>query len=366
MLRSDFLTQGPAVERFERRVAEHCGANHGVAVSSATAALHLAYRALGLGAGDLLWTSPNTFVATANAALLCGASVDFVDIDPGTKNLSPEALVAKLSEAKKNGRLPKIVVPVHFAGQPCDMEAIGALAREFGFRVVEDASHAIGAQRRGRWVGAGAFSDATVFSFHPVKVITTGEGGMVVTNRGDLAESVRLLRSHGITRDPARLENLAEGPWYYEQIDLGLNYRLTDIQAALGMSQMDRLTAFIDRRHQLADRYDRGLSGLLLELPFRVAGDRSALHLYPVGMSREPRAAERRRVFDSLRAAGVSANVHYIPVYQQPYYRRLGFKPGLCPAAERYYAGAISLPMFPGLTDADQDRVIDVLRSALA
>lgn len=354
------------MERFERRVADYVGARHGVAVSSATAALHLAYRALGLGPGDLLWTSPNTFVATANAALLCGASVDFIDIDPRTKNLSPDALRDRLVAAKKDRRLPKAVVPVHFAGQPCDMEAIGALAREFGFRVVEDASHAIGARYRGAPVGAGTQSDLTVFSFHPVKIITTGEGGMVVTNRDDLAAAVRLLRSHGITRDPSRMEKADEGPWYYEQVDLGLNYRLTDIQSALGASQMDRLEAFIERRHRAADRYDRALAGLPLELPIRPAGDRSALHLYPVVVTREPRAKERRRVFDALRAAGIAANVHYLPVSLQPHYRRLGFKPGHCPAAERYYDGAISLPMFPGLTDADQDRVVDALRRALA
>lgn len=354
------------MERFERRVADYVGARHAVAVSSATAALHLAYRALGLGPGDLLWTSPNTFVATANAALLCGAAVDFVDIDADTKNLSPESLKTKLVAAKKNGRLPKAVVPVHFAGQSCDMAAIGALAREFGIRVVEDASHAIGARYRGIPVGAGTHSDLTVFSFHPVKIITTGEGGMVLAQRDDLAGTVRLLRSHGITREAARMEKVDEGPWYYEQVDLGLNYRLTDIQSALGASQMDRLESFIDRRHRLADRYDRALAGLPLKLPVRPAGDRSALHLYPVEVTREPRAPERRRVFDALRAAGVSANVHYIPVYLQPHYRRLGFKPGLCPVAERYYAGAISLPMYPGLTEADQDRVVDAMRRALA
>ena len=360
VLRSDWLTQGPAVERFEHAVASHCTVPYASAVCNGTAALHLAYRALGLGPGDVLWTSPNTFVATTNAALYCGARVDFVDIDPITYNLSPNALETKLKQAAAQGMLPKIVVPVHFAGQPCDLRAIDRLAQRYGFRVVEDASHAIGARYEGAPVGNGEFSDMAVFSFHPVKLITTGEGGMVLTRSSELHQRVQLLRSHGITREPSRMHRPPHGPWYYEQLDLGYNYRMTDIQAALGESQLHRLDAFLERRHELARRYDAALGGLPLRRPAQVDGSRSALHLYVVHCANG--SSTRIELVEFLRAKGIGVNVHYIPVYRQPYYQRLGFGPADFPEAENYYAGAISLPMFPALSDADQDEIIGAVR----
>ncbi len=362
VLRSDWLTQGPAVPAFEQALAAACGVDHAVAVNSATSALHLAYLALGLGPGDLLWTSPNTFVATANAARMCGAEVGFIDIDPRSYNLDADALAEALERAERHGRLPKIVVPVHFAGQSCDMAAIGALARRYGFRVVEDASHAVGARHDGATVGAGRHSDITVFSFHPVKIITTAEGGMALTRDAALAERMRLLRSHGITRDPKRLTVVDAGAWYYEQHELGFNYRMTDMQAALGLSQLARLDDYVERRHAIAQRYDAALRDQALQLPWRDPCDRSALHLYPVQVL-APRG--RRAVFDAMRAAGIGVNVHYIPVHLQPDYRRLGHAAGDFPQAEAYYARALSLPMFPTLDGAAQQRVIDTLIAAL-
>jgi UDP-4-amino-4,6-dideoxy-N-acetyl-beta-L-altrosamine transaminase len=364
VLRSDWLTQGPTTERFERTFAETFGAAESVAVNSATSALHVACLALGLGPGRSLWTSPNTFVASANCARFCGADVDFVDIDPATYNMSVAALERKLVAARKAGRLPAVVVPVHFAGQPCDMDAIGGLAREFGFRVIEDASHAVGARFGGRPTGSCEHSDIAVFSFHPVKLITTGEGGLALTNDGELAESMRRLRSHGITRDPARMTARSEGPWYYEQSELGFNYRMTDIAAALGLSQLVSLERFIARREALAARYDEELEELPVVRPARAPGRRSAWHLYVVQIARGA-GADRRTVFESMRSAGVGVNVHYIPVHTQPYYRALGFRPGDFPEAERYYARAITLPLHPGLSDGDQDRVVETLRAAL-
>ncbi len=362
VLRSDFLTQGPQVPLFEAAVARAAGAAHAVAVNSATSALHIACLALGLGPGDRLWTSPITFVASANVGLLCGAEVDFVDIDPETFNLCPRALATKLARAKAEGRLPKVLIPVHMGGQSCDMAAIGALARDYGVKVIEDASHAIGASYLGRPVGDCRFSDITVFSFHPVKIVTTAEGGAATTQDADLARRMERLRSHGITRDPAQMEWASDGPWYYQQIDLGLNYRMTELQAALGLAQMQRLADYVDRRNALADRYDALLAGLPLALPGRMEGARSSFHLYVIRV-----AADRRRaVFDSLRAQGLGVNVHYIPVHTQPHYRRLGFRPGQFPASEAYYAGAISIPLYAGLTDAMQDQVIAALRRALA
>lgn len=361
VLRSDWLTQGPLVPRFEEAVARRCGGAYGVAVNSATSALHLACLALGLGPGDRLWTSPITFVASANCARYCGAEVDFVDIDPRTCNLSVDALVAKLAAAERTGGLPKVVVPVHFAGQSCDMRAIHALSQQYGFRIIEDASHAIGGRYQGNPIGGGQFADITVFSFHPVKIITTGEGGMALTNDADLAERMRRLRSHGIVRDA--VAQVREGPWYYEQVDLGYNYRLTDIQAALGLSQLTRLDAYVAARRQLADRYDELLAGLPLDPPGRGPDADSAWHLYVVRLHDE---TCRRAVFEYLREAGIGVNVHYIPVYHQPDYRRLGFLPGYCPTAEAYYAGAITLPLYPTLTLAEQDRVAAMLREALA
>ena len=366
VLRSDFLTQGPQVPRFEARVAEYCGTPHAVAVCNATAALHLACLALDLGPGDRLWTSPVTFVASANCALYCGAQVDFVDIDPRTGTLCPDALAAKLAEAERRGTLPKVVVPVHLCGQPCDMEAIAALARRYGFKVIEDAAHAIGARYQGEKVGNCRHSDITIFSFHPVKIVTTGEGGMALTRSAELAERMALLRSHGITRDPAQMTRAADGPWYYEQIDLGFNYRMTDLQAALGASQMDRLDEYVARRHRIADAYDRMLADLPLTTPLRLTDRHSAFHLYVVRLRLDQVARSHRAVFDSLRSQGIGVNLHYIPVHTQPYYRAMGFGPGDFPAAERYYAEAISLPMFPTLGEDDQGRVVTALEKALS
>ena len=364
-LRSDWITQGPAIPRFEQALAERVGAAHGVAVSNATAGLHIACLALDLGPGDRLWTSPNTFVASANCALYCGASVDFVDIDALSLNMSVQALSAKLELAACNGTLPKVVVPVHFAGQSCDMQAIHALGQRYGFRIIEDASHAVGGSYLGQPVGNGRFSDLTVFSFHPVKIITTAEGGMVMTNDAALAARLERLRSHGITRDAALMESEPEGPWVYEQIELGLNYRLTDLQAALGSSQLAQLEGSVARRHQIAGRYDAELASLPLATPWQSPHAHSALHLYPIQVDPVRSPLSRRQLFDGLRAAGVGVNVHYIPVHTQPHYRRLGFSPGQFPAAEAYYAGAISLPMFATLTNAQQGTVIAALRQLL-
>lgn len=365
VLRSDWLTQGPMVPRFEQAVALRCGAKHALAVNSATSALHLACLALGLGPGDWLWTSPITFVASANCARYCGAQVDFVDIDPRTYNLCPAALRAKLVRAKREGRLPKVVVPVDLCGQPCDLRSIRALADEFSFRIVEDASHAIGGKYLGEPIGNGRYSDVTVFSFHPVKLITTGEGGMLLTQDDALAERVALLRSHGVTRQPEHMTEPTHGDWYYQQIALGYNYRMTDIQAALGLSQLQRLEECLVRRHELAERYGRLLAGLPITLPWQHPDGYSGLHLYVVRLPNESGACSRRQAFASLRASGIGVNVHYIPVHTQPYYRAFGFSDGDFPEAERYYAEAISLPIFPSLGDAEQDRVVAVLREAL-
>lgn len=363
VLRSDFLTQGPVVPRFEAAVAAQCRVPHALAVNSATSALHLACLALGLGPGDVLWTSPITFVASANCALYCGASVDFVDIDPATYNLCPRALEAKLIAAEAAGRLPKVVVPVHLAGQSPDLAAIRALADRYGFHVIEDASHAIGATYLGEPVGDCRYSDITVFSFHPVKIITTGEGGMALTRDPALAAGMELLRSHGITRDPALMSHAPDGPWYYQQVALGYNYRMTEIQAALGLSQMARLGDYVARRRALARRYDERLDGMPLRVPFQHGDGSSAWHLYIVRL--DP-ALDYRAVFEALRAAGIGVNLHYIPVHTQPHYAAMGFVPGDFPEAERYYAGAISLPLYPGLTDEMQDEVIAALRRAVA
>lgn len=360
VLRSDFLTQGPVVPRFEQAVATYCGARYAYAMNSATSALHIACLALGVGPGDLVWTSPVTFVASANCALYCGAEVDFVDIDSATLNLSPAALSAKLELARAAGRLPKVVIPVHLCGTSCDMSAIYALSLEYGFRIIEDASHAMGGRYLGEPVGSCRYSDVTVLSFHPVKIITTAEGGMAVTNDAVVGAAIDLLRSHGITRDPARMEREPDGPWYYEQIGLGFNYRLTDMQAALGLSQMRRVDDFVARRHLIADRYDSLLRSWPLRLPVRPADSYSGLHLYVVRVTAGA-FRTHREVFEGLRREGIGVNLHYIPVYLQPYFRKLGFAPGLCPNAEAYYAEAISLPMYPGLTDTQQDRVAAVL-----
>jgi len=364
VLRSDYLTQGPVVPAFERAVAEHVHAEHAVAVNSATSALHLACLALGLGPGGLLWTSPVTFVASANCALHCGADVDFVDIDPETGNLSPDALEKKLIAARAAGRLPDIVIPVHLAGQSCDMQAISRLADHFGVRVIEDASHAVGATYRGEPVGCCRYSDVCIFSFHPVKIITTGEGGMALTNDKAVARRMELLRSHGITRSPGEMTHAPDGPWYYQQIALGFNFRMTDLHAALGISQLARLRAYVDRRHVLAARYDRLLDGLPVR-PLRQCPDgRSSFHLYVVRVLLSGGACSRDALFAHLRASGIGVNLHYIPVYLQPWYRQIGFARGLCPEAEAYYAQAVTLPLHPSLTDAQQDHVVASLREA--
>lgn len=365
VMKSDFLTQGPAVPKFEKAVADYCGAAHAVATNSATSALHLACLALDLRPGDWLWTSPITFVASANCALYCDAQVDFVDIDPHTYNLCPQALETKLAKAEQEGRLPKVVVPVHFSGQPCDMRAIHALAQRYGFKIIEDASHAIGAKYLGERVGNGRYSDITVFSFHPVKIITTGEGGMALTNNSDLAARMELLRSHGVTRNPALMAGEPHGPWYYEQIGLGFNYRMTDIQAALGLSQMTRLDEFVTRRNYLAKRYDDGLRNLPLTCPCRDANLRSAFHLYVIRLELNRIEKSQREVFETLRERGILVNLHYIPVHTQPYYRALGFKRGDFPEAETYYREAITLPLYASLNESDQDQVITVLREIL-
>lgn len=365
VLRSDWLTTGPVVERFERVVADHCGAAHAVAVNSATSALHIACLAAGLGPGDILWTSPNTFVASANCGLYCGATVDFVDIDPRTYNMSVDRLEEKLEQAAREGRLPKVVIPVHFAGQSCDMAAIARLAERYGFKVIEDASHAIGGRYKGEPVGNCRHSAMTVFSFHPVKIITTGEGGMVLTNSAELHERLMRLRSHGITRDPALMSGPSHGPWYYEQIELGFNYRMTDIQAALGVSQMKRLEDFVVRRQHLAKRYDDALHDLPLTLPWQNPDAYSAFHLYVIRLDLGRLGKGRREIFETLRARGIQVNLHYIPVHTQPYYRTLGFHDGDFPEAEQYYQEVITLPLYAGLSDTDQNRVIDAVREAL-
>ncbi|AWL01241.1 UDP-4-amino-4,6-dideoxy-N-acetyl-beta-L-altrosamine transaminase [Stutzerimonas stutzeri] len=365
VLQSDFLTQGPMVPRFEQSVAQHVGASHALAMNSATSALHVACLALGLGNGDWLWTTPITFVASANCGLYCGARVDFVDIDPRTYNLCPQALARKLEQAERDGKLPKVVVAVHLCGQPCDMLAIHALAQRYGFKIIEDASHAIGGKYQGEFIGNCRYSDITVFSFHPVKIITTAEGGMALTNDAELAARMELLRSHGITRDPAQMTHESDGPWYYQQIDLGFNYRMTELQAALGVTQMERLDQYVARRHQLARRYDDLLAGLPVTTPWQHPDSYSGLHLYVIRLQLGKITKTHSQVFEALRERGIGVNLHYIPVHTQPYYQRMGFGVGDFPEAERYYAEAISLSMFQTMTEAQQDEVVAAVREAL-
>ncbi len=365
VLRSDFLTQGPKVPEFEETICTYTGAKYGVAVNSATSALHIACLSLGLGQGDWLWTSPITFVATANCGLYCGAKVDFVDIDPQTYNLSPQALEEKLILAKKEGKLPKIVVPVHLAGLSCEMEEIHKLSKEYGFRIIEDASHAIGGQYQGEVIGSCKYSDITVFSFHPVKIITTAEGGMAITNDETLANKMTLLRSHGITRDKDIMTHEPDGPWYYQQIELGLNYRMTDIQAALGLSQLQRLDKFLLKRRKIAEKYDKALADLPISVQFQNKKCLSAYHLYIIRVKEDISKYSHKEVFNKLRHSGIGVNIHYIPIHTQPYYKKLGFNLGDFPIAEQYYREAISLPLFPNLKEIQQAYIVEVLKKAL-
>jgi UDP-4-amino-4,6-dideoxy-N-acetyl-beta-L-altrosamine transaminase len=365
VLRSDYLTQGPAVPAFENAVADYCGAQHAVAVNSATSALHIACLALDVGPGDIVWTSPITFVASANCALYCGAQVDFVDIDAKTYNLSVERLAQKLEIADKTGRLPKVVIPVHLAGQSCDMEAIHALGKQYGFRIIEDASHAIGGRYKHEPIGGCKYSDITVFSFHPVKIITTGEGGMVVTNDPELADRMQLLRSHGITRDASKMTHASDGPWYYQQIGLGFNYRMTDVQAALGLSQMARVDEFIERRQQIARVYDSRLNMMPIVTPWQHPEGYSAYHLYVIRLDTTVIDLSHKEVFESLRSSGIGVNLHYIPVYQQPYFEKFSYNRADFQEAEKYYAEAISLPMYPSLNSGSQNDVIDAIDNCL-
>lgn len=366
VLQSDFLTQGNKVPLFEKKVSQYCGAEFGVAVNSATSALHLACLSLGLKRGDYLWTSTNTFVASANCGLYCGAKVDFIDIDSNTYNLCPFELEKKLIQAKKINKLPKIVVAVHFSGQSCDMKRIFALSKEYGFNIIEDASHAIGGKYLGKPIGGCQYSDITIFSFHPVKIITTAEGGLATTNSKKLSTSMKLLRSHGITRDSELMKKKSEGGWYYQQVDLGLNYRMNELQAALGLSQMERLDEFVAKRHNLQKRYESLLSELPIVRPYQAKDSYSALHLYPILIQIDKIKKTRGEIFEELRKGDIGVNVHYIPVHTQPYYLNLGFKKGDFPNAESYYEREISLPLFPGLTYEMQDNVVSVLKKALA
>lgn len=365
VLQSDFLTQGPKVPAFEKSVMEACNAKYAVAVNSATSALHIACLALGLGKGDWLWTTPNTFVASANCGLYCGAQVDFVDIDPRTYNMSAKALEQKLVIAEKEGALPKVVIPVHFSGQPCDMAAIHALSQKYGFKIIEDASHAIGGKYKDEPIGNCRYSDITVFSFHPVKIVTTAEGGVAVTNNPELAEQLNLLRSHGITRDESLMTKAADGPWYYQQIELGYNYRMTDMQAALGVSQMQRLDEYVDKRHKLAERYNELLKELPITLPWQHEDSYSGLHLYVIRLQLDKISKTHLDVFNGMRDAGILVNLHYIPVHLQPYYQEMGFNEGQFPEAEQYYKEAISLPMFPTMTEQQQNQVVNTLKLLL-
>lgn len=365
VLKSDFLTQGPQVPKFESAISTYCNSKYAIAVNSATSGLHVACLALDLGEDDLLWTSPITFVASANCGLYCGAKVDFVDIDPGTYNISLVALEKKLELAKAQGKLPKVLVVVHMAGQSADMVAISILAKKFNFRVVEDASHAIGGMYRGTHIGSCLYSDITVFSFHPVKIITTAEGGVVTTNSAGLAKKMNLLRSHGVTRDANQIISASHGPWYYQQIMLGFNYRMTEIQAALGISQLNRLDEFVRRRHELAERYDELLKNLPVTLPVQIAETYSSFHLYIIRLNLSAETTNRVKVFEGLREMGIGVNVHYIPVHLQPFYSNMGFELGDFPEAELYYNETISLPLYFEMTDEQQDQVVNSLGKLL-
>ena len=363
VLRSNYLTQGPVIESFEKKVANYCGAKYAVAVTNATSALHIACKAAGLGEGDVLWTSPITFTASANCGRYCGADVDFVDIDDKTYNMSVAELRHKLETAVKK---PKVVIPVHLAGQSCDMEAIKALADEYGFKIIEDASHATGADYKNTKVGSCRYSDMTVFSFHPVKIVTTGEGGIVLTNNKELYEKLKLYRSHGITRDSDLMTQEADGPWYYQQIELGFNYRMTDMQAALGCSQMDSLDEFVARRRYLVKRYNEKLKNLPLRTPYQDEATNPSWHIYIIRVDFTKVKLSKKEIFARMRDRGIVLNLHYIPVHTQPYYQKLGFQKGDFPVSEKYYEEAITLPLYYDLTDEQQDEVIEALKEVLA
>lgn len=365
VLQSDYLTQGPVVPAFEKRVSDYCGANYAIAVNSATSALHIACLVLDVGKGDIVWTTPITFVASANCVLYCGAIIDFVDIDPHSYNISLECLTKKLALAELSGKLPKVLIPVHLSGQSCDMASIHKLSLQYGFKIIEDASHAIGGKYKGAPIGNCQYSDITVFSFHPVKIITTAEGGMAMTNDAHLAKRMQLLRSHGITRDENEMTHSTDGPWYYQQIDLGYNYRMTEMQAALGLSQMLRLDEFVAKRHVIAKRYYQLLADLPVKIPLQHEDSYSGMHLYIIRLKLAEIGKTHRVVFEALRTMGIGVNLHYIPVYLQPYYEELGFEAGCCHEAERYYTEAISLPMYPGLTEEQQEIIICALRNCL-
>ena len=365
VLKSDFLTQGPAVPAFEKSISDYCNSKYAIAVNSATSALHIACLALGVGKGDIVWTTPISFVASANCALYCGANIDFVDVNPTTYNLSIEKLKEKLIEAKLNNALPKVVIPVHLCGQSCEMERIHKLGKEYGFKIIEDASHSIGGKYKKQPIGNCRFSDITVFSFHPVKIITTAEGGMATTNDAQLAEKMKLLRSHGITRDPDKMTQEPDGDWYYEQSELGFNYRMTDIQAALGISQISRLDYFVSKRHELARNYNHLLKKYPIVLPSQHTDCYSGLHLYVIRLKLNKIKQTHREIFEALRSNDIGANLHYIPIYRQPYYKKMGFSNNSYPEAERYYQEAISLPLFPNLTKDQQQKVIETLGDVL-
>ena len=365
VLQSDFLTQGPKVPLFEQTVANKVGVKHALAVNSATSALHIACMSLGLEQGDWLWTTPITFVASANCGLYCGARIDFVDIDSRTYNICPKSLEEKLILAEREGKLPKVLVAAHLCGQPCDMKTIDSLSQRYNFKVIEDASHAIGGKYQGEFIGKCNYSSITVFSFHPVKIITTAEGGMALTNDKLLAEKMNLHRTHGITREPHLMTKESDGPWYYQQVELGYNYRMTELQAALGVSQMERLDTFVSRRHELAKRYNELLQDVPVITPWQHPDSYSGFHLYVIRLQLDKINKNYRQVFECLREQGIGVNLHYIPIHIQPYYQNMGFKKGDFPTAERYYSEAISLPIFNGLTDLQQDEIVRVIKFVL-
>ena len=365
VLKSDFLTQGPVVPVFEEHIKNFCGSKYAVATNSATSSLHSACHALGVSKGDIVWTSANTFVASSNCAIYCGATVDFIDIDSRSFNICLNKLESKLILAKKSGKLPKVVIPVHLTGQSCDMKKIYELSLTYNFKIIEDASHSIGSKYLDRYVGSCDYSDITIFSFHPVKIITTGEGGVATTNDKNLAEKLTLFRSHGITRDSELMRKLPDGPWYYEQIDIGYNYRMTELQAALGISQLERIESMISKRHLIANEYDKKLNNLPLRVPWQDKKSHSSYHLYVIRLNLNQINISHKDFFIKMRNEDILVNLHYIPVYFHPYYKKLGFKKGHCPEAEKYYADAVSIPMFPTLTDKDQNKVISSIKSIL-